>query len=113
MPVRVVTELAQRVPLGLHLDNSNQGNPASNGWIVRVWLELTDDPASMLVMRPAEFDRKGEIRIPLPRYQQVVIDSEALNHGGYHAGTKTQYAVIVSVESSPALERWIVSQIPA
>jgi hypothetical protein len=78
-----------------------------------VWLELTDDPASMLVMRPAEFDRKGEIRIPLPRYQQVVIDSEALNHGGYHAGTKTQYAVIVSVESSPALERWIVSQIPA
>jgi hypothetical protein len=27
---------------GLHLDNNNQGNPESNGWIVRVWLQLTD-----------------------------------------------------------------------
>jgi hypothetical protein len=97
---------------GLHLDNNNQGNPESNGWIVRVWLELTDDPASMLVVRPAEFDRKGEVRIPLRRYQQVVLDSEALYHGGYHAGQKTRYAVIVSVESGPALERWIHSQLP-
>lgn len=97
---------------GLHLDNNNQGNPESNGWIVRVWLELTDDPASMLVMRPAEFDRKAEVRIPLPRYQQVIIDSEALFHGGYHAGKTTRYAVIVSVESGPALERWIQDQLP-
>ena len=109
-PARVVTELAQRVPLGLHLDNSNQGNPASNGWIVRVWLELTDDPASVLVLRPAEFDRKAETRIPLPRSQQVVLDSEALYHGGYHAGPQTRYAVIASVESGPDLERWIESQ---
>ena len=94
---------------GLHLDNNNQGNPESSGWIVRVWMELTDDPASVLVMRPAEFDRKGEIRIPLPRYQQVVIDSETL----YHAGPQNRYAVIVSVESGPALERWIQSQLPA
>jgi hypothetical protein len=97
---------------GLHLDNNNQGNPESSGWIVRVWLELTDDPASTLVIRPAEFDRKKETRIPLPRYQQVVLDSEALYHGGYHTGPQKRYAVIVSVESSPALERWIQGQIP-
>ena len=97
---------------GLHLDDNNRGNPESNGWIVRVWLELTDDPASVLVTRPAEFDRKGEARIPLPRYQQVVIDSEALYHGGYHAGPRTRYAAIASVESGPALERWIASQLP-
>jgi hypothetical protein len=78
----------------------------------RVWLELTGDPASQLVIRPAEFDRKGEVRIPLPRYQQVVLDSEALYHGGYHAGKQARYAVIVSVESGPALERWIASQLP-
>ena len=96
---------------GLHLDNNNQGNPESSGWIVRVWLELTDDPASLLVVRPAEFDRKGEVRIPLPRDQQVVLDSQALYHGGYHAGPNTRYAVIVSVESGPALERWIASQL--
>jgi hypothetical protein len=97
---------------GLHLDNNNQANPQANGWVVRVWLELTDDPASMLVLRPAEFDRKAEARIPLPRYQQVVIDSEALYHGGYHAGQNTRYAVIVSVESGSALERWIAGQLP-
>jgi len=100
------------VPVGLHLDNNNQRNPESNGWIVRVWMELTDDPASVLVIRPAEFDRKAEARILLPRYQQVVVDSEALYHGGYHAGPRTRYAVIVSVESGPALERWIHSQLP-
>jgi hypothetical protein len=98
---------------GLHLDNNNQGNPETNGWIVRVWMELTDDPASVLALRPAEFDRKGEIRIPLPRYQQVVVDSEGLYHGGHHAGPQNRYAVIVSVESGPALERWIGSQLPA
>ena len=43
---------------GLHLDNNNQGNPESNGWIVRLWLELTDDPASMLVIaRPSSTAR--------------------------------------------------------
>ena len=97
---------------GLHLDNNNQGNPQSSGWIVRVWMELTDDPASVLVIRRAEFDRKREARIPLPRYQQVVVDSQALYHGGYHAGPRTRYAVIASVESGPALERWIGSQLP-
>lgn len=96
---------------GLHLDDNNRGNPESSGWIVRVWMELTDDPASVLVVRPAEFDRKGETRIPLPRYQQVVLDSEALYHGGYHAGPQKRYAVIVSVESGPALERWVQSQL--
>ena len=79
---------------------------------MRVWLQLTDDPASLLVLRPAEFDRKREVQIPLPRYQQVVLDSEALYHGGYHAGPNTRYAVIVSGESSPALERWIQGQFP-
>ncbi len=75
-------------------------------------MELTDDPASVLVIRQAEFDRKREARIPLPRYQQVVADSEALYHGGFHAGPQTRYAAIVSVESGPSLERWIGSQLP-
>lgn len=98
---------------GLHLDNNNQGNPASNGWVVRLWLELTNDPSSELVVRPAEFDRKHEVQIKLPRYQQVVVDSEALYHGGHHSGSETRYAVIASLESGPALEQWIETQRPA
>jgi hypothetical protein len=97
---------------GLHLDNNNHANPPANGWVVRLWLELTDDPSSTLVLRPDECARKREVRIALPRYQQVVVDSEALFHGGHHAGTELRYALIVSVESGPALERWITSQLP-
>jgi hypothetical protein len=98
---------------GLHLDNNNQGNPESNGWVVRIWLELTDDASSALVVRPTEFDRKGEVKIQLPKYQQAIVDSEFLWHGGFHNSDHTRYAVIVSAESGPDLERWIQSQLPA
>ena len=79
---------------------------------MRVWLELTDDPSSALVVRPTEFDRRGEVKIELPKYQQAVVDSEYLWHGGHHASDHMRYAVIASVESGPALERWIESQLP-
>ena len=97
---------------GLHLDNNNDVNPEPNGWIVRLWLELTDDASSTLLVRAKEFDRKTETRIRLPRYQQAVVDSELLFHGGHHAGPHTRYALIASFESSPRLERWIQSQLP-
>lgn len=96
---------------GLHLDNNNQGNPETNGWIVRVWLELTDDPSSALLVRAREFDRKREVKIALPKYQQAVVDSEFLWHGRYHAGTDhLGYALILSVESGPALEHYIAAR---
>ncbi len=97
---------------GLHLDHNNQNNPESNGWAVRVWHELTDDVSSRLVVRQEEFDRGSEVQIPLPQHAQVVVDSQALYHGGYHHGTHTRYAVIATFESGPDLERWIASQLP-
>ncbi len=95
---------------GLHLDDNNRLNPEDTGWVVRVWLELTDDPNSYLIMRAGEFDKQNEVRIPLPRGTQVVMDSEALFHGAYHAGSNTRYALIASFESGPALEKWLESQ---
>lgn len=97
---------------GLHLDNNNAGNPESNGWAVRLWLELTHDSSSRLVVRQEEFDRQSEVQIPLPRYKQVVVDSQALYHGGYHSGNQPRYALITTVESGRALERWIHTQRP-
>lgn len=98
---------------GLHLDNNNAVNrPEKNGWVVRLWLELTDDESSALVVRSRQFDKSSETKIALPRYQQVVVDSELLYHGGYHHGPGTRYAVIVSLESGPALEKWIETQLP-
>jgi hypothetical protein len=92
---------------GLHLDNNNAGNPESNGWAVRLWLELTDDSSSRLVVRQEEFDRKSEVLIPLPRGKQLVVDSQALYHGGHHEGDDLRYALIATVESGPALESWL------
>jgi hypothetical protein len=98
---------------GLHLDNNNaKNNPDENGWVVRLWLELTDDESSALVVRRHQFDKNSEVKIPLPRYQQVVVDSELLYHGGYHHGPGVRYALIVSLESGPALEKWIETQLP-
>ena len=98
---------------GLHLDNNNQANdPDKNGWVVRLWLELTDDDSSALLVRRSQFDRDTEVQIALPKYQQAVVDSEFLWHGGYHHGPGTRYAVIVSCESGPAFERWIDTQLP-
>jgi hypothetical protein len=96
---------------GLHLDNNNQMNPETNGWVVRLWLELTDDPTSALVVRRDEFDRKTEVKIPLPKDRQAVVDSETLYHGGHHRGDHMRYACIVSLESGPELERWIQTQL--
>jgi hypothetical protein len=98
---------------GLHLDHNNQNNPEANGWAVRVWLELTDDDSSRLVVRQEEFDKASEVQIPLPRHAQLVVDSQWLYHGGYHHGPGTRFAVIATFESGPDLERWIDSQLPA
>jgi hypothetical protein len=96
---------------GLHLDDNNRLNPEANGWVVRLWLQLTDNPDSFLVLRRAPFDKANEVRIPLPRYTQVLIDSERLFHGGYHGGPSTRYALITSFESGEQLEEWVASQL--
>ena len=96
---------------GLHLDNNNEANPETNGWAVRIWLELTHDDSSRLVLRQEEFDARSEVQVTLPRGKQVVVDSQRLYHGGYHHGTATRYALISTFESSPELERWMESQL--
>jgi hypothetical protein len=97
---------------GLHQDNNNLVNPDTNGWIVRVWHEFTDDSTSRLLVRSEHFNRKTEYQIPLPAGQQAVVDSERLWHGGAHSGTHTRYALIASFASSPELNDWIKSQLP-
>lgn len=95
----------------LHCDDNNRLNPETNGWIVRIWLQLTDDPQSYLVLRENPFKKNSEVRIPLPKYSQIVLDSEAIFHAGYHAGPGTRYALITSVESTEHLQEWIASEL--
>jgi hypothetical protein len=96
----------------LHLDDNNRLNPESEGWVVRAWLQLTDNPDSYMILRDSKNDTATETRIALPRNRQFVIDSERLWHATWHPGPEPRYALIVSFESGPALERWIESQLP-
>jgi hypothetical protein len=94
----------------LHPDDNNRLNPEGEGWVVRAWLQLTDNPESIMILREDKDDPSTESRIPLPAGAQFVVDSERLWHAVYHPGPEPRYALIVSYESGPALERWIESE---
>lgn len=96
----------------LHLDDNNRLNPEAEGWVVRLWLELTDSPDSRMILREDEFDGANEFQVPLPRYTQILMDSQYLFHSVHHAHSHVRYGVIVSLESGPALEEWIERQMP-
>ncbi len=91
----------------LHVDDNNRLNPEGTGRVVRAWLQLTDDPDSCMILRRGKDDLDSEVRIPLPRGAQFVVDSERMWHGVYHPGDRARYALIVSFESGDALAAWI------
>jgi hypothetical protein len=98
-----------------HRDDNNRYNPPTDGWVVRSWLELTDNPDSyMLLMECGEDgtpDPGTETRVPLHRGARFVVDTQRLWHVVVHNGDAARYALITSFESGPALDRWIESQL--
>jgi hypothetical protein len=106
-------DLAMR---SFHRDDNNRFNPPNDGWVVRTWLELTDNPTSyMLLMDTGPDglpDPATEARIPLHKGSRVVVDTQRLWHVVVHNGTAPRYALITSYESGPALAAWVDSQLP-
>ena len=96
----------------LHQDDNNRLNPEGEGWVVRAWLQLTDNPNSYMVVREDRDDPSTESHIPLPRGSRFVVDTERLWHAVYHPGPEPRYALIVSWESGPELQRWIEANLP-
>lgn len=98
----------------IHRDDNNRFNPDGEGWVVRSWVELTDNPASyMLLMDNGDDglpDPSTERRVPLGKGARFVVDTQRLWHVVVHNGTAPRYALITSFESGPALETWIDSQ---
>jgi hypothetical protein len=97
----------------LHRDDNNRFNPPDEGWVVRCFLNLTDDPDSyMLLMDSCPDglpDEATEMRLPLPAGACVVVDTQRLWHAVCHAGPEPRYALISSFESGPALDAWIAA----
>jgi hypothetical protein len=98
----------------IHRDDNNRFNPESDGWVVRSWLELTDNPESFMVLMEQGADglpdRSTEVRLALHRGARFVVDTQRLWHVVCHTGTESRYALISSFESGPALARWIDSR---
>lgn len=96
----------------MHLDDNNRLNPEGEGWVVRAWINLTDDPESYMIVREDKDDPATEKRIPTPHLAQFVVDTERLWHAVCHVGTKPRYALITSFESGPSLDKWIQANLP-
>ena len=101
-------EVAMR---SIHRDDNNRFNPDDEGWVVRSWIELTDNPDSyMLLMDNGPDglpDPATETRVPLHKGARFVVDTQRLWHVVVHNGDSPRYALITSFESSPALGAWI------
>ena len=94
----------------LHPDDNNRLNPEGEGWVVRAWLQLTDNPDSYMIVREDKDDPSTESHIALPAGAQFVVDSQRLQHAVFHPGPEPRFALIVSFESGPQLDAWISSQ---
>ena len=72
----------------IHRDDNNRFNPEDEGWVVRSWLELTDNPDSyMLLMDNGPDglpDPATEARLPLHRGARFVVDTQRLWHVVVH-----------------------------
>jgi hypothetical protein len=100
-----------------HRDDNNRLNPDGEGWVVRTWIELSDDPDSYMLLMDLDEDnlpdRSTERRVPLPRGARFVVDTQRLWHVVVHNGTAPRYGLITSIESSPKFDGWIKGQQPA
>ncbi len=101
----------------LHRDDNNRFNPDDEGWVVRSWVELTDNPDSYMLLMDSGPDGlpdpSTEIRVPLHRVARFVVDTQRLWHVVVHNGTAPRYALITSFESGTELDRWIARELPS
>jgi hypothetical protein len=70
----------------MHPDDNNRITEEGTGWVVRAWLQLTDNPDSYMIVREDPKDPSTEHRMALPKGAQFVLDSERLWHALAGAG---------------------------
>lgn len=98
----------------IHRDDNNRFNPDDEGWIVRSWVELTDQPDSYMLLMDNDADGlpdpSTERRVPLPKGARFVVDTQRLWHVVVHNADRPRFALITSFESGPRLGEWIDSE---
>jgi hypothetical protein len=109
--IKLMPNTYEQAVKNLHPDDNNRLNPEDEGFVVRAWLQLTDNPDSYMIVREDKDDPSTESHIPLPAGAQFVVDSERLQHAVFHPGPEPRYALIVSFESGADLENWITANL--
>ena len=109
--IKLAPQSREEAIRSLHRDDNNRFNPDDEGWVVRSWLELTDNRDSYMMLMdngPDGLpDPATEVRLPLHRGARFVVDTQRLWHVVVHPGTAPRYALITSFESGPVLGAWI------
>jgi hypothetical protein len=105
----------------IHRDDNNRFNPDDEGWVVREWIELTDNPGAFMVLMEQGSDglpdQSTEVHISMHRGARYIVDTQRLWHVVCNPPTAdgpgtTRYALISSFESGPELEQFIQSNLP-
>ncbi|MGW8483121.1 hypothetical protein ACWGJP_08260 [Microbacterium sp. NPDC055903] len=91
----------------LHQDDNNRLNEEGTGWVIRGFLNLTDDADSLLILREDRFDPATEVRLPLPAGSRILVDTQRFWHAVWHRGDAPRYALITSWTSGPELDAFI------
>ncbi len=91
----------------LHQDDNNRLNEDGTGWVVRSYVNLTDDSDSLLILREDRFDPATEQRLPLPAGTRMVVDTQRFWHAVWHRGSTPRYSLITSLTSGPELDAYI------
>ena len=91
----------------LHQDDNNRLNDDGTGWVVRGFINLTDDADSLLILRTDRFDPATEIRLPLPLGTRMIVDTQRFWHAVWHRGGSPRYSLITSWSSGPELDAYI------
>ncbi|CAH0202987.1 MULTISPECIES: aspartyl/asparaginyl beta-hydroxylase domain-containing protein [unclassified Microbacterium] len=93
----------------LHQDDNNRLNDEGTGWVVRSYVNLTDDSDSLLILREDRFDPATEQRLALPAGTRMVVDTQRFWHAVWHRGSTPRYSLITSLTSGPELDAYIAA----
>ncbi|WP_404436012.1 hypothetical protein LG322_13210 [Microbacterium aerolatum] len=94
----------------LHQDDNNRLNEDGTGWVVRSFVNLTDDTESLLILREDRFDPATELRLALHAGTRMVVDTQRFWHAVWHRGATPRYSLITSLTSGPELDAYISAQ---
>lgn len=101
----------------IHRDDNNRFNPEGTGWVVRHWIELTDNPGAFMVLMEQGSDglpdQSTEVHIPMHRGARFIVDTQRLWHVVANPSGTARYALISSFESGPALDTYVQTHLPA